>query len=166
MLSRARARIVRGVPPRSGSARLHIAAPPAVVYDLVSDVLRMGEWSPETTRAEWRRGATGPAVGARFRGWNKRGRQMWFTDPIVEAADPGRRFSFVTTVMGRGRFTRWTYELSPASDGGTDVEESWEQVGSIPLFSRFFVSERRVQQLQAGMEETLQKLKTAAERIA
>lgn len=150
--------------PRSGAARVHVDAPPDRVYELVSDVRRMGEWSPETTRAEWRNGATGPAVGARFRGWNKHGRASWFTDPVVEAADPGRRFAFVTTMLGRGRFTRWTYEMTPTEDGGTDLEESWEQVGAIPIFSRFFVSEQRVQQLQAGMEETLQRIKTAAER--
>ena len=42
-----------------------IAAAPETVYALVSDITRMGEWSPETVRAVWTRGATGPAVGAR-----------------------------------------------------------------------------------------------------
>ena len=30
-----------------------IAADPEVVYDLISDITRMGEWSPETTSASW-----------------------------------------------------------------------------------------------------------------
>ena len=46
----------------------HIDAPPDVLYDLVTDVRRMGEWSPETVEADWIGGASGPEVGARFRG--------------------------------------------------------------------------------------------------
>jgi len=38
------------------------------VWDLVSDITRIGEFSPETFEAEWLGDATGPAVGARFRG--------------------------------------------------------------------------------------------------
>ncbi|MGH9050843.1 MAG: SRPBCC family protein [Acidimicrobiia bacterium] len=46
---------------------LHVDAPPEKLYELVSDVTRMGEWSPECRRCEWIDGATGPAVGARCR---------------------------------------------------------------------------------------------------
>ena len=35
-----------------GQARIDIAAPPDVVYDLIADVTRMGEWSPECYRCE------------------------------------------------------------------------------------------------------------------
>ena len=38
-------------------------APPAQVWDLVSDVTRIGEFSPETFEAKWTRGSTGPEVG-------------------------------------------------------------------------------------------------------
>ena len=48
-----------------------IAAPPERVYELVSDIRRMGEWSPECKRCSWARGATGPAVGARFKARNQ-----------------------------------------------------------------------------------------------
>jgi hypothetical protein len=37
-------------------------------WALIADITRMGDWSPETTSAVWRGGATGPALGARFRG--------------------------------------------------------------------------------------------------
>jgi hypothetical protein len=56
----------------TGDARVHIDAKPAELYDLVTDVTRMGEWSPECVRCVWLDGATGPAVGARFRGSNRR----------------------------------------------------------------------------------------------
>ena len=47
-------------------------APPAEVWDLVSDVTRIGEFSPETFEARWTRGSTGPEVGAYFKGHVKR----------------------------------------------------------------------------------------------
>ena len=34
----------------------------------MSDVTKIGSYSPETFEAQWLDGATGPAVGARFRG--------------------------------------------------------------------------------------------------
>ena len=46
--------------------------PPAEVWDLVSDVTRIGEFSPETFEARWTRGSTGPEVGATFKGHVKR----------------------------------------------------------------------------------------------
>ena len=55
------------------------AAKPEAVWSLVSDPTRMGEWSPENTGAEWIKGADGPAVGAKFRGSNARGRMKWKT---------------------------------------------------------------------------------------
>jgi hypothetical protein len=65
----------------TGQAQVHIDARPDAVYTVVSDVTRMGEWSPETTKCEWIDGATGPAAGARFKGSNKRGFVRWSTKP-------------------------------------------------------------------------------------
>jgi hypothetical protein len=63
-----------------GSVTVHVAAPPDRGWDLVSDVTRVGEFSPETFEAEWLGGASGPAVGAHFRGHvrrNGRGPVYW-----------------------------------------------------------------------------------------
>jgi hypothetical protein len=147
-----------------GSASIHVEATPEHVYDLVSDVTRMGEWSPETVSCVWLDGATAAAAGARFRGRNREGLLRWSTAPVVEVADRGREFAFATQLRKGGKkITRWRYRFTPAG-GGTEVEESWEAVGSIPIFSRFFVNDKRVAQLQHGMEETLARLKAVAER--
>jgi len=50
-----------------GSVTVYMAAPADRVWDLVSDVTRVGEFSSETFEAEWLGPATAPAVGARFR---------------------------------------------------------------------------------------------------
>jgi len=54
------------------SVTVTMAASPAQVWALVSDVTKIGRYSPETFEAEWLDGATGPAVGVRFRGHVKR----------------------------------------------------------------------------------------------
>jgi hypothetical protein len=46
---------------------VRIAADALRLWEMVSDVTRMGEWSPETTGAHWLDGASGPVVGARFK---------------------------------------------------------------------------------------------------
>ncbi|MEY3619020.1 MAG: hypothetical protein RL726_1718, partial [Actinomycetota bacterium] len=56
-----------------------IAASPEVVWEMVSDLTRMGEWSPENKGGEWIKGATGPAVGASFKGRNSNGKKSWST---------------------------------------------------------------------------------------
>ena len=150
-----------------GKVSTTINASPEAVYNLVSDVHRMGEWSPETKRCEWIDGATGPEVGARFKGSNANGRARWSTKPRVVAADRGREFAFVTKHLGRDA-TKWSYHFEPAADG-TVVTESFEMLFSVPWYFR--VSERllmgvtdRHADLERNMSETLQRLKTAAER--
>src|SRR5687768_14377997 len=65
------------MPEFAGEASTYVEAPPERCYALVTDIGRMGEWSPETVRAQWLDGATAPAVGARFRGTNKEGVIRW-----------------------------------------------------------------------------------------
>ena len=152
-----------------GETSVHVAAPPETVYSVVSDVTRMGEWSPETFRCVWLDGATGPAVGARFKGSNKRGVFRWSTSPTVVAAEPGKEFAFVTEFRGQ-KLTQWTYRFEP--DGtGTKVTESFEMVADEPRFIDWV--QRNVMRLKdrqadlvAGMQETLGRIKAAVERSA
>ena len=140
-----------------------IGVPPDQAYAMVTDISRMGEWSPETYRTEWLGGATGPAVGARFRGWNKHGLLRWSTRPKVTALEPGRVFEFDTGT------TRWRYEFRDGPDGGagasTELVESFETRG-LPGYDFGLRLLRRDRSLQQGMEDTLQRIKAAAERPA
>jgi uncharacterized protein YndB with AHSA1/START domain len=106
-----------------------MAAPPDRVWDLVSDVTRIGEFSPETFEAKWADGATGPKVGARFRGHVKRNGigPVYWTTCVVTACEPGREFAFGVGADGKPLNT-WRYVLAPAGDG-TDVTESFELTG-------------------------------------
>jgi Polyketide cyclase / dehydrase and lipid transport len=141
-----------------GEARITIDAPADKVWDLVADVTRMGDWSPETTRGVWLDGATGPTVGARFKGDNRIGPVRWSTTPTVTAARRGEEFAFDTGS------TRWRYELH-GREGGCEVVESYETHGNVLLDigSRLTLRDRM---LVRGMQKTLQRLKAAAESSA
>jgi len=151
-----------------GRADVDVDASPAALYDLVSDVTRMGEWSPECRRCVWLDGATGPAVDARFKGSNQRGVFRWSTKPRVVVADAGREFAFVTTYLGSD-MTKWTYRFEAAPNGAR-VTESFEMMRDMPLIFR--VTDRlmgvkdRKADLEAGMGETLRHFKAAAEHGA
>ncbi|MBV9410687.1 MAG: SRPBCC family protein [Acidimicrobiia bacterium] len=147
-----------------GEVRVQVSAPPEKVYDLVSDITRMGQWSPETVSCEWIDGASGPAVGARFKGTNKRKFARWSTKPTVVAADAPREFAFAT------KETRWTYRLEPADGGGTTLSESFEMVKDVPRFvavgERLMGIKDRKADLERGMQETIERIKRVAEGSA
>jgi hypothetical protein len=147
-----------------GSEQIVMNATAAHIYDMVADLPRMGEWSPECERVEWERGATSPAAGARFVGHNRTGPKhliRWSRHGRVLTADPGREFTFVTEEGGR-ESTQWRYRLEPA-DGGTRVTESFD-VNWLPLWARIVDGPlNRRRDLHDNMRHTLARLKAAAE---
>jgi Polyketide cyclase / dehydrase and lipid transport len=149
---------------RHDSEDTMVAASAQSIYDLVADMSRMGEWSPECQKVEWTDDGDGPAVGARFIGHNRGGPGgllRWSRAGRVLVADPGREFAFVTEEGGR-ESTVWRYQLE-TSEGGTRVTESYE-VKSIPTWARIIdVPTNRAGELREGMRHTLAQLKTAAE---
>ena len=110
-------------PPPNLSRSTVVVASAETVYDLVSDLPGMGRLSPENVGGRWLGGATGAAVGARFRGNNRHGWRRWSTTVEVEEAEPGRRFAFRVAYLGIP-VSRWAYQIEPAADGVT-VTESW-----------------------------------------
>ena len=147
------------------SRQVMINADPERIYDLVSDLPRMGEWSPECERVEWTNGSTTAAEGATFIGHNRGGpfhRVRWSRRGQVLAADPGREFAFVTEEGGR-ESTVWRYRFEPVP-GGTRVTESYE-VRWIPAWARIIdVPANRHRELREAMSHTLSRLQVAAER--
>ncbi|HYQ36357.1 MAG TPA: SRPBCC family protein [Mycobacterium sp.] len=151
---------------RRGRSSIDVAAPPELVYDLIADVTRMGEWSPECYRCEWLGGAAAATPGARFRGYNRLGRLRWERTAVVDTADRGREFGFTTVNDGAGREeTRWRYSMEPSSSG-TLLTESFEFLWcSVPnRLAEVLVPRGR--QVNRGIEETLRRIKRAAEAAA
>jgi len=101
---------------------IHIDAPADTVWDLISDLPRMGEWSPETRRVEWQGGAAGPTVGTKFKGHNAAGAKKWTTTGTIAECERGRVVSWDVTAYGLP-VSRWRYQITPSGDAGCDVTE-------------------------------------------
>ena len=148
----------------SDEAMVRIAASPDEVYGIVTDIAQMGRLSPECTGGKWLDGATGPAVGARFKGTNKRGFARWSTTNEVLAATPGEEFTFKTLQSGY----QWTYRMAPDGDG-TLVTESRAAFRERPLVAKVFTKillggeDGHTDELRAGMQQTLERVKAIAE---
>jgi len=116
-----------------------LAADAGAVWAIVTDLPRMGELSPENIGGEWVDGATGPALGARFRGTNRNGERQWWTKVRVVAYEPGRRFAFDVRTPFGVRVSRWEYVVTPTATG-CRLTENWYRVGS--WFIRRFMGPR------------------------
>lgn len=149
-----------------GSVTVDIAAAPVTVYDLISDVTRIGEWSPECHRADWLGDATGPVVGARFKGHNKWKLNRWARTCEVIVADPGREFAFYT-VPGRGPSadsSTWRWVIEPTAEGCT-ITQSYEVTKMphgwfLPIVKRFMPHHL---DMRDHIRLTLEALKATAE---
>ncbi len=152
------------MPDSPASASVTIEASPEKLYELVTDITRMGKLSPECTGGKWLGGATGPAVGAKFKGTNKAGMIRWSTVNRVVVADPGKAFSFETDGSG----ARWTYRFEANGDS-TVVTESREMFKKRPLLATVFASlllggtTSHDGVMDQGLHDTLNRLKAVAE---
>ncbi len=99
--------------PASISTTVEIKASPEQVWQVVSDLGRMPEFSPELRKAF----VLGkPGVGANIIGINRRKAVVWPTTSKVVRWEPGRAVAWKTRESG----ATWVYELEP-TDTGTSV---------------------------------------------
>jgi SAM-dependent methyltransferase len=146
-----------------GSVTRDIGAPPEMLWAMVTDVSRMGEWSPETSSARWI-GPPGPTVGATFQGCNRlRWVGTWCSIATVTTCEPGRRFTF-----GVGRDpdrpnTVWSYMFESLGPDMTRVTESYRMVREPVAVRTYYRLIGRDRELAAGVAETLCRLQAAAE---
>jgi hypothetical protein len=141
-----------------------IAAPAQQIWDLVADVRNTGKFSPEVMEAEWLDGATGPALGAKFRGHVKRNEigPVYWTTCRVTACEPGREFGFAV-LLGERPVNNWHYRFAPV-DGGTDVTESFRMSEGLftTMFGLFGGQLRRRRNIR-DMRKTLERIKAVVE---
>jgi hypothetical protein len=146
------------------SESIVVARSPEVLYDMVSDVTRMGEWSPVCQACWWDDG-DGPRAGAWFTGRNELPERTWETRSQVVAADRGREFAFEVN----SGWVRWGYTFT-AVDSGTQVTESWEflPAGIAGFHDRYGNGAEaqianRTEAAHQGIPATLAAIKKAAE---
>ncbi len=143
---------------------VHMKAPAERVWELVADVRNTGRFSPETFEAEWLDGATGPALGAKFRGHVKRNEigPVYWTTCRVTACEPGREFGF-EVLVGDRPVNNWHYEFKQVGDT-TEVTESFRMNEGLftTLFGLLGGQLRRRRNIR-DMTTTLNRIKAEVE---
>ena len=148
----------------SFSDTIFIRQSPELLYDMIADVTRMGDWSPVCKACWWDEGDI-PRVGSWFTGRNETPERTWETRSQVVAAERGREFAFVVG----GTWIRWGYSFD-ARDDGTLVTESWAFLPEgIARFEQRFGDDAaaqitdRTSAAHEGIPATLARLKHVAE---
>jgi uncharacterized protein YndB with AHSA1/START domain len=142
-----------------------IAASPEAVYDAISDVTRMGEWSEECYACEWHEGFDGPVVGATFDGHNRHGENEWTTQSKVVEADPGRSFAFEVSMFDF-HYATWGYRIEPTAGGSRVTEWNENLLPDSAMESAKQISgvDDRPARNRQTMSGTLDRLAAALER--
>lgn len=144
---------------------IEIAAPPEVVYGLVTDVGRMGDWSPENEGAEWVEGGSPPAEGDKFLGHNAREGRQWSVPCTVTVARTDEEFAFHTAPdTDEGPYAHWTYRVAPSATGSM-LTEVWDVLALPPTLADMTDEQLAARQkvVRAGIQTTLEGIKSAAE---
>lgn len=149
---------------------IFVQASPMRVWDLVTDIVLMGRWSPEYDGGTWIDGATGVAVGARFKGRNKRLDREWESVSTVVEAEPGQSFAWAVGDPADAAAT-WRFDLY-LEGSGTRIRQQVELgPGPSGLTRRIDEVSDREEEIIAGrlsehrrnMESTLVGIKSSAE---
>jgi nitroreductase/uncharacterized protein YndB with AHSA1/START domain len=151
------------------TVEVDIAAPPARVWELVSDINVPARFSTEFQGAEWV-DADGPRLGASFVGRNKREDREWQTTSFVVACDPPRMLAWNVSDPERPG-AQWRFELEPLGNGtrlrqhmtiGPGNSGTSRAMEQQPDQARQILARRR-DQLRRNMELTTQGIKRLAE---
>lgn len=146
----------------AGEVTAVLPAPPQQVWELLTDLPRMGEWSPECVGCVWDDASAPLRVGRGFVGHNRWGPLRWSTHGEIEVCEEPRSLVYLTRLRGRA-MTRWRYRIEPA-DGGSRITEAYESVDTPRLFIVLERAIGRPRRLERQMRETLVRLGSAAAR--
>lgn len=141
------------------SATVEMKADPDTVWQVVSDLRRMPEFSPELRKAF----VLGkPGVGATIIGVNRRRLAVWPTTSKVVRWEPGRAVAWKTRESG----ATWVYELEGTPDGtrvtGRRVLPKFT-VGTSFLGPVIGGAEGHDRELAEGIATTLERIRSTVE---
>ncbi|AWK71428.1 polyketide cyclase [Rhodococcus oxybenzonivorans] len=143
-------------------ASIEIDATPQDVWAVVSDLKRMGEWSPQCRTMRVLGGVV--EEGTKTININRKGMLVWPTTSKVVKFQPNKSIAF-RVVENR---TIWSYELQSTA-GGTKVIERREAPTGTTKVSQFLIktvlggNDDFEVELIEGMNTTLARIKAAAE---
>ena len=142
-------------------AQIDIDAPVGKVWELVSDLSRMPQWSPQCRLMK----AFGPLrQGTRTLNFNRRRFLFWPTTSRITEFIPEQKLAFRVNENN----TVWCYELEP-TETGTRLAESRHAENGVTAFSNMSVNALMggvpsfEAELVEGMNQSLARIKAAAE---
>lgn len=148
---------------RELKAEITVDASPAEVWEALTDLAKMPDWSPELVKMLPLKPG-GLRVGQWYLGVNRRKAVVWPTRSVVAVLDPQRCLAWDTKSSG----ARWIFELSPAGEG-TRIVQRRPVPDGVTVLSKVFAplalggSEEHADQLEADMRTTLERFKAAVE---
>lgn len=142
---------------------IEIAAPPQRVWELVSDLPRMADWSPTVTSMKVY-GEEPIALGTRTSNRNQDGELVWQTHAEVTRFDPPTVIAFRV----EENWVTWSFSLAPSDAGTTLVQRREAPDGvseiSLELTNAFMGGVAKYQEgLRVSMRATLERIKAEAE---
>ena len=143
---------------------VHVDAPVATVWALVSDVRRMPGWSPQVDSTRLREGFEEVAVGAQFTNRNSHGDLVGTTHAEVVRFEPEQEIAFRV----EENWAIWSFTVAADADGTllTQRRDAPDGVSDLSLeLTNGFMGGVEVftESMREGMRETLAKIKAEAE---
>jgi uncharacterized protein YndB with AHSA1/START domain len=140
-----------------------VDAPADRVWELLCDLSRMPDWSPELVRMVPLKPG-GLRVGQWYLGINRRKGVVWPSRSVVAVLEPGRSLAWDTRTSG----ARWIWELIPDGDRTRVVHRRpvpRALTGVSKLFASGFLggTDSHADELEDGMTLTVSRLKAAVE---
>ena len=150
--------------PAGIESSIEIDAPPARVWEVISDVRNAPQWSSQAVKVITPGGRT--TKGTWALNINKRGPVFWPTTSRVVEFEPGRRFA--------NRISEntpiWVFELEPTANGGTRLTERREVPEGLTFISKFLTDKlfggqpSFTSEMGEGVSLSLQRIKTLVEQ--
>jgi uncharacterized protein YndB with AHSA1/START domain len=142
-------------------AHVDTNAPVAKGWELISDLRRMPEWSPQ---CRWMKPFGPVRQGTRTLNLNRRNRMFWPTTCTVVEVVPDRKLAFRVDANK----TVWSYELESTGEGTRLIESRHAENGvtalsNLSVKALFGGTDNFESELVDGMNASLARIKAAAE---
>ncbi|MGV9408485.1 SRPBCC family protein [Nocardia sp. NPDC003693] len=145
---------------------IEIGAPLEQVWELVKDVRRMADWSPQVSSTRLRKGFDQVELGAQFTSLNSEGGFDWVTHGEVVRYEDQQELAFRI----EENWVIWSYALERAGANATRLTQRRDTPEGVSPLSKQFTenypggTEAFTASMRAGMRQTLENIKSQAER--
>lgn len=145
---------------------IDIDATPERVWELIGDLRRMPQWSPQVDSVRLREGFDRIELGAEFTHLNHEGELKWTTHSTIVRFEPEQEIAFRI----EENWVVWSFQTTPLPKGQTRLSQRRETPAgisdySLELTEKYLGGQQAFTQvLRAGMRQTLEAIKAAAEQ--